>query len=73
MPFRRTRGILTDSANANPAIEADVIMTAAVAGFTAARIFDDQPVRFDINPDDQQAEWRSFEQLINKLNGAVEP
>lgn len=73
MPFRRTRGILTDSANADPTIEADVIMTAAVAGFTAARIIENQPVRFDIDPVDQDAEWGPFERMINKLNTAVEP
>ncbi|HEX8081072.1 MAG TPA: hypothetical protein VF557_12745 [Jatrophihabitans sp.] len=72
MPFRRTRGILTGSEKADPAIEADVIMTAAVAGFTAGRFLDNQPVRFDINPA-EQAEWGSFERVIKKLNAAVEP
>ncbi len=72
MPFRRTRGILTDSEKSNPAIEADVIMTAAVAGFTAARFLENQTVRFDIDPLDSH-EWGSFQETITKLNGAVEP
>lgn len=72
MPFRSTRGILTDSDDANPAIEADVIMTAAVAGFTAARILENKPVRFDLNPAEQD-QWESFQRVILKLNAAVEP
>jgi hypothetical protein len=73
MPFRRTRGILTDSEKANPAIDADVIMTAAVAGFTASRFIDQQPVRFDIDPRDGDKEWATFERIITKLNASVEP
>lgn len=75
MPFRRTASILTDSASADPAVEADVIMTAAVAGFTANQLTGGTPVRFDMNPTDATSDppsWDQFRSAVDKIGGAVE-
>lgn len=50
MPFRRTKGIVTDSDLSDPKKEADVIMTAAALGFAASYVKNGTPIRFDIDP-----------------------
>jgi len=49
MPFRNTKGIVTE--DGDPDIEADVIMTAAALGFAASIIEETKnPIRFDMDP-----------------------
>ena len=59
MPFRNTKGIVTE--DGNPGIEADVIMTAATLGFAASYIAKTgNPIRFDMDPLDEQKDSISF-------------
>jgi len=73
MPFRNTKGIVTESGD--PIFEADVIMTAATLGFAAAYIAETgNPIRFDMDPLDVQKDEKSFTvftDAIGRMNEAI--
>jgi hypothetical protein len=72
VPFRRTKSIVTDRDNADPVLEADVIMTAALLGFAALHVREGCPVRFDIDPKSADKEWASFHAVVSKINRATQ-
>jgi len=73
MPFRSTKGIVTN--DGDPAVEADVIMTAAALGFAGSYIATTKnPIQFDIDPlvAESDREWTSlFKATVQKLDAAV--
>lgn len=71
MGFRNTTSILSDGSPSAASLEADVIMTAMVAGFTASALKQGQPIEFVIDPRDKEADFDKFLKVIEKLNGAV--
>jgi hypothetical protein len=71
MPFRRTMGIVTNSASSDPQKEADVIMTAAVLRFSASHVKNGTPVRFDMDPRDRDEDWSAFETLVKRIDRAT--
>lgn len=71
MPFRRTRGIVTDLDTSDPKKEADVIMTSVALGFAASYIMNGTPIRFDMDPKDQAKDYGRFESVVAKLDKAV--
>ena len=71
MPFRRTKGIVTDSDLSDPNKEADVIMTAAALGFAASSVQDGTPLRFDIDPKDQAKDLTGLQAVVAKIDKAV--
>lgn len=77
MSLRRTQGIVTDGPSSDPAIEADVIMTAAGLGFTADYLASNrQPLQFDTEPAapdgaDEAARSERFRATVTKIDGAV--
>ena len=73
MPFRRTKGIISDVDASDPKQEGDVIMTAATVGFTATYIQDDRPIQFDMDPLDvpDQAKSAAFTRAVTKIDAAI--
>jgi hypothetical protein len=71
MPFRRTKGIVTDSDLSDPTKEADVIMTAAALGFAASYVKNGTPIRFDIDPKDQAKDLTGLQAVVAKIDKAV--
>jgi hypothetical protein len=71
MPFRRTRGIVTDSDASDPKTEADVIMTAAALGFAASHVKNGTSLRFDIDPKDQAKDFTGLQAVVAKIDKAV--
>ena len=71
MPFRRTKGIVTNSDSSDPRKEADVIMTVAALGFAASCVKNGTPIRFDIDPKDQAKDWTGFQAVVAKIDKAV--
>jgi hypothetical protein len=71
MPFRRTKGIVTDSDSSDPEKEADVIMTAVALGFAASYVKNGTSLRFDMDPRDQAKDYGRFESVVAKLDRAV--
>jgi hypothetical protein len=71
MPFRRTKGIVTDSDLSDPKKEADVIMTAATLGFAASYVKNGTPIRFDIDPKDQAKDLTGLQAVVAKIDKAV--
>ncbi|MFD8197857.1 hypothetical protein [Streptomyces wuyuanensis] len=71
MPYRRTRGIVTDSPSSDPGVEADVIMTAAALGLATSHIKGGVPLRFDMDPRDKDKDWNSFEATVKRLHTAA--
>ena len=73
MPFRSTKGIVTK--DGDPAVEADVIMTAAALGFAGSHIATTKnPLQFDIDPlvAESDREWTNlFKATVQKLDAAV--
>ena len=71
MIFRRTKGIVTDSASSDANKEADVIMTASALGFAASYVKDGNPLRFDIDPKDQAKDLTGLQAVVAKIDKAV--
>jgi hypothetical protein len=71
MPFRRTKGIVTDSDLSDPKKEADVIMTAAALGFAASYVKSGTPIRFDMDPKDRAKDFTGFQAVVAKIDKAV--
>jgi hypothetical protein len=71
MPFRRTKGIVTDSDLSDPKKEADVIMSAAALGFAASSVKNGTPIRFDIDPKDRAKDLTGLQAVVAKIDKAV--
>jgi hypothetical protein len=71
MPFRRTKGIVTDSDAADPRKEADVIMTAAALGLAASTVKDGAALRFDLDPKDREKDLPALQAVVAKIDKAV--
>lgn len=71
MTFRRNHGILSNSASADPACDADVIMTAAVLGFASKQVSQTHPVRFDVEPGSPPSDWDRFTGIVERIDRAV--
>jgi hypothetical protein len=71
MPFRRTKGIVTNSESSDPQKEADVIMTAVALGFAAAYVKEGTPIRFDLDPRDKAKDYDRFKSVVVKIDRAV--
>jgi len=72
MPFRRTKGIVTQ--DGDPAKEADVIMTAAALGLAGSYIATTKnPIQFDMDPLDTPDEKKTtlFTTTVGKMDAAV--
>ena len=73
MPFRNTSGIV--STDGDPAIEADVIMTAAALGLAASCISEtESPIQFDMDPLDVVKEPKKlalFQATVRGMDAAV--
>ncbi|HZM83189.1 MAG TPA: hypothetical protein VFC19_46345 [Candidatus Limnocylindrales bacterium] len=52
-------------------VDADVIMTAAVLGFTAGRLAQGEPVEFSVDPNDGQAKLETLKKAVNLVNLAL--
>ena len=71
MPFRRTKGIVTDSDLSDPKKEADVIMTAAALGFAASYVKNGTPIRFDLDPKYRAEDFAGLQAVVAKIDKAV--
>ena len=71
MPFRRTKGIVTDSDLSDPKKEADVIMTAAALGFAASYVKNGTPIRFDMDPKYRAEDFPGLQAVVAKIDKAV--
>lgn len=74
MRFKRTYGIVTDLEDSNPALEADVIMTATALGLAASYVKEGTSIRFDMDPKDKlknPKEWEKFKVTVGKIDAAV--
>lgn len=74
MRFKQTYGIVTDLEDSNPAVEADVIMTATALGLAASYVKEGISIRFDMDPKDKlkdPIEWEKFKVTVGKLDTAV--
>ena len=73
MPFRRTKGILTDNDSSDPKNEADVIMTAVALGLAGDYIATTgKPLQFDRDPLERDTKKiELFTDTVKKMDVAV--